>query len=422
MKISQNKSKFNFLIYLIAALLLQISNSFAGGYSTSLYSASGLGNAYAGSATGSHDISDLFFNPSISAGKKNNELIASFSYLRLAIDPDNIRASNISGPKTGTEVRNAGTQKLIPAIYFSSPINEKLALNIAVTSPFGLETKYNNNWAGRYRANKSSISTLNFNPSIAYKINSDLSIGAGLIAQYFDSNLTKEAIINQQGNTAQAKVEMANWGYGYNFGLKYDVAKDFRVGFGYRSKIKHKGKVKVSFDETLLSNFLPAKTFTPESYTAGIAYDLNSKLQLVADTTLTRWSRLKSLDIVNYQNSILSSSTKFNWNNSYLYSVGANFQHNPRNLYRAGLAYESEAINSRNREARVPGSSKYWLTFGLNHKFDSGFELDLSYVHQIYRNAKINIIDNNQLNLEGDLSGKYKTSVDAVSFAIKKNF
>ena len=194
--------KLKATIYSLALMALMTSNAKAGGYSTSLYSTSGLGNAYSGSTTGSHDVSDIFFNPAVTAGKDKSEIVASFSYLRLAIDPDNM-SSNFKHPVFGTlkrdgaESRNVGTQKLIPALYFSSPINDKTAFNLAITSPFGLETKYNKNWSGRFRALNSSIATLNINPSVAYKITDDLSFGAGVMAQYYKANLTKEVFTSQ---------------------------------------------------------------------------------------------------------------------------------------------------------------------------------------------------------------------------------
>lgn len=396
------------------------SNAKAGGYSTSLYSTSGLGNAYSGSATGSHDVSDIFFNPAVTAGKDKNEIIASFSYLRLAIDPDNISSSSAFGKRDGVESRNVGTQKLIPALYFSSPINDKTAFNLAISSPFGLETKYNKNWPGRFRALNSSISTLNVNPSLAYKITNDLSFGAGVMAQYYTANLTKEAFTSQT-TTGLATVDGSDWGYGYNFGFKYDISKDLRIGLGYRSKIDYKLKGNINVNDNLLTSKFKAKTTTPESMSLGVAFDVNPDLQIVADSTWTRWSRLKKLDVVS-QNTFPIDSTKFNWNDSFLNSVGANYALNKNNLLRTGLAYEKEAMNDRNREPRVPSSDKYWITAGLNHKLGDGLEVDLAYVHQIYKTAKINIANYGVNGAEGSVTGKYKTSVDVISLALKKQF
>ena len=414
--------KIKLVIYSLALITSISSNANAGGYSTYLYSTSGLGNAYSGSTTGSHDVSDVFFNPAVTAGKDKSEVITSLSYLRLAIDPDNISSSSALGKAPGSESRNIGTQKLVPALYFSSPINNKMAFNLAITSPFGLETRYKKNSPGRFRALNSSISTLNLNPSLAYKLTDDLSFGAGLVAQYYTANLTKETFTGQASPvTGLATVDGSDWGYGYNFGLKYDISKDLKVGLGYRSKIDYKLKGNVDVNDNLYSSKFKAKTTTPESMSLGVAYNVNSDLQIVADSTWTRWSRLKKLDVV-AQNALLSNSTQFNWNDSYLNSVGANYALNKNNLLRTGLAYEREAINNRNREPRVPSSDKYWITAGLNHKLGDGFEVDLAYVHQIYKTAKINIADYGTNGVEGSVTGKYKTSVDVVSVALKKQF
>ena len=398
----------------LALMALMTSNAEAGGYSTSLYSTSGLGNAYSGSATGSHDVSDIFFNPAVTAGKDKSEIVASFSYLRLAIDPDNI-SSNL---RNGAESRNVGTQKLIPALYFSSPINDKTAFNLAITSPFGLETKYNKNWPGRVRALNSSIATLNINPSVAYKITDDLSFGAGVMAQYYKANLTKE-VFTSQTTTGLATVDGSDWGYGYNFGLKYDISKDLKVGLGYRSKIDYKLKGNINVNDNLTSK-LKAKTTTPESLSLGVAFNVNPELQIVADSTWTRWSRLKKLDVIS-QNTFPIDSTQFNWNDSFMNSIGANYALDKNNLLRTGLAYEKEAMNDRNREPRVPSADKYWIATGLNHKFGDGLEIDLAYVHQIYKTSKINMTDYG-LKGEGTVVGKFKTSVDVISLALKKQF
>jgi len=413
--------KIKLVIYSLALLTSISSNANAGGYSTYLYSTSGLGNAYSGSTTGSHDVSDVFFNPAVTAGKDKSEIVTSLSYLRLAIDPDNISSSSALGKTPGSESRNVGMQKLIPALYFSSPINDKMAFNLAITSPFGLETKYNKNSPGRFRAINSSISTLNLNPSLAYKLTDDLSFGAGVMAQYYTADLTKEVYTSPAFTSGLATADGSDWGYGYNFGLKYDISKDLKVGLGYRSKIDYKLKGNVDVGDNLVASKFKAKTTTPESMSLGVAYNVNPELQIVADSTWTRWSRLKKLDII-AQNPDLSNTTQFNWNDSYLNSVGANYALNKNNLLRTGLAYEKEAINNRNREQRVPSSDKYWISAGLNHKLGDGFEVDLAYVHQIYRTAKINMTDYGVNGLEGSVTGKYKTSVDVVSVALKKQF
>jgi long-chain fatty acid transport protein len=238
-----------------------------------------------------------------------------------------------------------------------------------------------------------------------------------VVAQHFSTKLTKEA--SNGVTTGIGGVDGSDWGYGFNLGTNYQFNYKTKIGVGYRSAIRHNIKGNVNF-ETVSSKF-KSNTTTPESASIGVSHQYSDKLQIVADSIWTRWSRLRDLKI-NAQNSLLSSTSEFNWNDSFLHSIGLNFQANPKNLIRGGLAFEKEAINNRNREPRVPPSNKYWVSAGLNHKFNNNLELDLSYVHQFYQTSKIDIKTQGAHNLEGTLSGKYKTSVDVVSIALKKQF
>ena len=163
-------------IFYICCFAVFATQAFGAGYSTDLYSASQIGNSYAGSVTGVHDVSDIFFNPSVTAGSDKTQLVASFSYLSLRITP------SVTSPSNSNQSNDAGSNNFVPALYLTTPINKKTAFNLSINSPFGLATKYNKNWQGRYSAIESSVYTANINPSLSYKIADDLSIGAGLVA------------------------------------------------------------------------------------------------------------------------------------------------------------------------------------------------------------------------------------------------
>jgi len=390
------------LVILTIFLFLSVNyKSLAAGYSTGIYSTSGLGNAYAGSVTGVHDVSDVFFNPSVTAGLEKNQFIASVTYLNL-----NIKTNG------GSNSGDAGVNKIVPAFYLSTPINNKTSFNLAVTSPFGLATKYDQNWVGRYLAIESSVTTINVNPSLSYKISDQFYIGAGVMAQQYEATLSK-------GTSATTIAEMNgnDWGYGYNLGISYKFNDKLKFGVGYRSKIEHKLNGTISNGGVWATDF-NAKTTTPESLTAGASYKLNKMVELAYDTTWTRWSRLKSLTVRADQNSIFNETNYFNWHDSFLHSVGANFAVNKNSIIRTGLAYEKDGITNANREPRVPGSDRVWASLGFNHKMNNGWIFDGAYSHQFFREAKTSRTDiNNSL-----IMSRYKTTVDVFSIALRKDF
>ena len=175
------------------ALILASMNANAAGYSTNLTSTSALANSYAGSAVGAHDISNMFYNAATISNHDKAQFVFSLSHLDLDIDPDNVSFNNSS---SGNELGDAGEDAQVPAIYFSTPINDVVSFGLAVNSPFGLATKYSESWQGRESSSESNISTININPNISFKINDDLSLGLGLQAQYTKTAFTKVAAGN----------------------------------------------------------------------------------------------------------------------------------------------------------------------------------------------------------------------------------
>ncbi len=80
---------------------------------------------------------------------------------------------------------NIAVDTFVPAMYGAYQINDRFYAGIAVNSPFGFATKPDNPlWAGAPIALTSQVRTLDFNPTLAYKITPELSIGAGAQAEY----------------------------------------------------------------------------------------------------------------------------------------------------------------------------------------------------------------------------------------------
>lgn len=395
----------------LALLIASSGDVWAAGYSSEATSTSGLGNSYAGSVTGVHDVSDMFFNPAVLSDVENGEFILSATYLDVDINTKG--GSKTDGTSKTANVHDAGRGVTVPALYVAKRINQDMVFGLAVTSPFGLATSYNKSWQGADRAIDTSVSTININPSLAYKVDDKLSLGAGLQAQYYEAKLT-----NNYASAYYTKVHGSGWGYGFNLGAKYQATKDLKLGIGYRSKIDHVLNGSVAVQGYAYSD-ARSKATTPESLTAGAAYKFNPTTELVYDLTWTRWSRLKSFGVYAEQNNSLSSASSYNWRDSFLHSVGANFNMNDKFLLRTGLAYEKEAVADSNRNPTVPVSNKIWASAGFNYKLSNSLSVDAAYVRQFYRNAKSSFAGTSTTN---SLNVHYKTRVDVFSLALKKEF
>jgi long-chain fatty acid transport protein len=393
------KSKSALYCLSIACMILGVKESQAAGVATESASTSGIATSYAGATTGSHDISDSFSNAAILSDIKSNQVLLGATYLHLGIKAGNIIVED-SKPSSAKTTTDAG----VPAFYLAMPINEKTVFGLGVTSPFGLTTKYNPNWSGSASALTSKMATVNINPSIAYNINDKLSVAVGLQAQYMDLKLTNTV------NSALYQTKSNSWGYGFNLGAKYKFNDHLAAGIGYRSTIKQKLEGKIKYT-TLSSNF-HSELNTPEIVTAGVSYKLNEKLELLYDTSWSRWSGVKSF-VITADTSDLNGTTKFNWRDSFKYSFGANYQHTERLVLRAGVAYETDATTDIDREPRIPGGDRTWLSTGFGYKLCDNSQIDFAYAHLFYKDTKINL---------SALKYDSKTAIDAVSVSWKYSF
>jgi long-chain fatty acid transport protein len=403
------KSKSALYCLSIACMILGVKESQAAVVATESASTSGIATSYAGAATGSHDISDSFSNAAVLSDVKSNQVLVGATYIHL-----DVKANDIVG-SSGTSSNTTTTDVGVPAFYIAMPINKKAVFGFAVTSPFGLTTKYDSNWAGRDSALTSKMATVNLNPSIAYSINDKLSVAVGLQAQYMDLKLTNTLTSSP---TTVYRVNSSSWGYGFNLGTKYKFSDKITAGIGYRSSIKQKLEGKADYG-TLASNFR-SELNTPEIVTAGISYKLNEKLELLYDTSWSRWSRVKSF-VITADNSLLSGATTFNWRDTFKYSFGANYQHTERLVLRAGVAYETDATTNTNREPRIPGGARTWLSTGFGYKICDNSQIDFAYAHLFYKDTKTNLPTRAAGGIHA-LSSNNETAIDAVSMSWKYSF
>jgi len=416
--------KFIYSCLLTIFVLITIeNNAFAAGFATYSYSASALANSYAGSSTGSHDISDSFENPANLANIDSRQLIVSATYLDVDINPDNVQGSFYdSSSVTGSQENDAGVDVLIPAFFFALPINKKISIGVNATAPFGLATKYDQNWIGRYHAIESKIETVNINPATSYTLNNKLSFGAGLQFQYIKATLTKmvdvATVLSQTAGTMDGlgKAKGDDWGYGYNLGLKYQITPKLKVGLGYRSKIEHKIEGTTQVTALNKSSHFYVPLTTPEILTLGLSYQINNKIEFLYDTSWTRWSRIKNLSVTATQDSSLNESKILNWQDSLKYSLGLNYKLNQKWLFRSGAAYEQRAVNQY-RRADIPSGDRIWTSLGLEYKIKKNIKIDLAYLHQFHTKVSSNL-DNNSITQAipvSSLEANYKNKLDAFS-------
>lgn len=422
----------------------------AGGFATPEQSGSGTGNAFAGAAAVAEDASTIFYNPAGMTWLPEVEIV---NAIHLVI-PDtrfhNGGSIPAAGQAAGGEGGNIGKVGPVLNLYLSAPLIERLWAGIGVSFLFGQETKYESDWVGRFQGIKSRSRALNINPSIAYKVNDALSVGAGFDVQRFSAELTNavnySAIVSQvaaqrgialpplPGLEGSARVHGHDLGYGYDVGALYQFPNDAaRIGLSYRSEIRYRIDGDIGFNRPAAPTTLPASGqiavnqivagATPEGNvsvdvklpaTAMLSGVLRAsrKLDLLADVSWTEWSSLQEVRITRDNGSLLTNQV-YGWRNTWRFSLGAKYALTDAVAVRTGVAYDQTPVRDEHRNVRLPDADKTWLAAGLQYRLNPKTTLDFGYAHVFVKDARIH--DDQRASGGGLIDGVYRSRIDLLS-------
>ncbi len=441
---------------LIGLTLLLAGNTtvFASGFALIEQSVSGLGTAFSGGAASAEDASTIFFNP---AGLTRLEGQQVVSALHIIVPSAKFKPStttpavNAAGNSLGTnDSGDAGVTGMAPNLYYANKLNQNLSVGLGINAPFGLATKYDKDWIGRYHAVESDVLTVNINPSIAYKVTDKLSIGAGVNAQYIEATLSSMAdgrtLIGSPFSSSATDVYVENvaddWSYGYNLGLLYEFSAATRLGFAYRSEIKHKleGTTTTQLPTAFASNLTAQALFAkqgvhgeitlPASASLSLFHQLTEKLAVTADVSWTEWSSFEELTL-NFEGAgigtKMSSTTTENWDDTWRYSAGATYQATDKLVWRMGVAFDETPISDEYRTPRIPGEDRLWLAFGAGFQISESLVLDVAYAHLYVPDSKMEKYAMDEGLTDEDITrgtvvGEFENQVDIISAQLSYRF
>ena len=132
---------------------------------------------------------------------------------------------------------------ILPNMYYTKQMNEKLWLGVGVMTRFGLGTEFPHDWFGRYNSYRAMLESVSINPNIAWKVNDSLSLSLGVEALWFEADLRKK--IDSTGGAApnpatdiDFRLKGDDIAFGWNMGLHYRMDETTRIGLHYRSRVK----------------------------------------------------------------------------------------------------------------------------------------------------------------------------------------
>jgi long-chain fatty acid transport protein len=408
---------------LAGAMLGLSGEAAAAGFALIEQNASGLGNAYAGAAAVGDDASTIFFNPAGLTRLSGQQVLFAAHSIWPSANFNNTGSSLNPTKRLGGESGDAGEWALVPNFYYAAELAPDWRAGLGINAPFGLKTRYDPTWMGRFHAIDSDLVTLNINPTLAYRVNDWFSIGVGFDLQYITAKLTRAVNFGPRAGEGSVKVNGDDWSFGGNIGALFQLTPSTRLGIAYRSNVGHHLTGEAKFVRPPpVPNLGPvangpviADVTMPENVSVSLVSDVTSDWQLLADVTWTGWSRFQQLNIFRSDTGQLLSSNAERWNDTFRYSVGASYRYDQSWKFRGGFAYDQTPVPDKFRTARIPDNDRVWLTIGANYKLTNRDSFDIGYAHIFLDDSPIRDLQGNGFADNGNLIGTYRNSIDILS-------
>ncbi len=396
----------------VSALALVCAEAHAAGYQLNEYSVTNLGRSFAGVGVSGDDYSALAYNPAgMTLVKRSGMQLGS------TITQVHSKAKGegrFAGQKTDMDFLIP-----LPSAFGQYNVDDKLFLGAGVYVPFGLSTRYrHDSFIGQNIAGirKSELEVIDFNLSAAYKLNSNLSLGASAIFRRITGSLTS----NLMGGMGYSDFKVKGYTGTFNVGAMYEFNENARIGLSYRHKSiqKTSGKHYISIPAMGMNEKyhsasdpeLPAsiilsgyfKTAPKWATTATVKYTLWHRFGIFPGKST--WPRRRNLDV------------PYRWKDAWNVALGEDYYLNNNWTLRAGVAYDQSPSRSNTyRTNRIPDTDRVWLSLGASYQKDN-YQIDFGYAHLFFAHGKT------KNSPSGDVDAKYHSYSNMIGLNFQYKF
>ena len=356
------------------------SQALAAGFQLNEHSAAGLGRAFAGEAAIGDNAAAIARNPALATLLEGTQVSAGVTY----INPE-INASGTAtylggaGPTVNADRDDYAPDAWVPNAYLTSTINDHWSWGLALNSNFGLSTHLGHSYSAADVADAAEITTYNINPSVAYRLTDDISLGLGVSLvradATFGTSLPRNFGPYTQGSQV-LKLEGDDTGWGVNLGASWQVSDALRLGLAYRSEVELELEGKATSD--LIPTYNQGGSLRldlPAGAELSAVYELK-RWTLSASAQWTEWSVFEEL-VANFEDGSSQHLKDERFNNSWRYALGAAYQLNQQWIVRAGMALDESAVSPEHRSLSIPDADRLWYSAGITYQHDQQLSVDL---------------------------------------------
>jgi long-chain fatty acid transport protein len=405
----------------LGTLTLLPATSMAGAiYFQEMSSASESGYAGAGMVARANDAGTAFSNPAGMTRFDESEILAGGVgvYIEANFKPNRDR--------TTVEGRDGSVNKrIVPAGSFAyiRPVSDRLKLGLSVHNYFGLAIDWKDDWVGRYSSTNVTLLAPQIQPSVGYKVNDWLSVGAGaaLTLGYIKDKMRVAPLDGAEGKDGKLRLSDSDWAVQYNFGVMIEPWEHTRIGLRYLTEtdLDFVDQPDVSGVD-LPDPDLPDQDFNhpsekldigvkmPQTITGGIHHQWNDKLALLGSVGWEEWSRFGKVQ-VGLDDTGVHTTLDEDFRDTWHFGVGGEYKYSPDWELTAGFVVDTSMSSDRTRPIVIPIGTLYRYAIGFKHQVRDDLMVGggLSWIWE----GNLPVKDT------GDVAGKYdRVSISILSF------
>jgi long-chain fatty acid transport protein len=311
---------------------------------------------------------------------------------------------------------------VIPAIHYVSEPMGDLRWGISVTAPGGLSKRWENQ-PGRAYAEEFTLKIVEINPSLAYRISDNFSIGAGIRVLYSEGVVKSDASGLPVPIVLKRDMEGDTVEFGYNLAVTYRPTEDMTLAATYRSNIDidESGTARLYANGTEVYNGgANVSVPLPAALNLSVSKTWNT-LTLELNYERTFWSTYETLDF-NYDSAIPGSLVPYfdapidkNWKDTNTFRLGATMVFDKLTMM-MGFAIDETPVPDKTISFELPDSDAKIVSLGFRYQQTESLSWGAAFLYDSKEPMTVaaGVADNPVLNQNGasfNGGGAYLTTV-----------
>jgi long-chain fatty acid transport protein len=305
-------------------------------------------------------------------------------------------------------------------LFYSHSVSPDFKVGLALTGNFGSVVKYDDGWVGRYRAQEGTLLGFSILPSVAWRVNENLSLGASLNAMVgkFENRVAVNNIIGSDGSL---ELDDNAWGFGANLGLLYEVNQGTRFGITYTSPVKLDFSAQPQWSDLgtgirallasrgLLDANVDLGVTVPQGVNASFYHEIDPRWAVLGSVGWQQWSKFGEVAVGVDSNNPIGLTTRLDFKDTWHVAGGAQYKWSDTWLLNAGIAYDSGFQDNSAVALALPANAAWRFGIGAQKEESKTFNWGLSFEYLYGGSLHSNIAGSAPVALggRGDVVGSF---------------